>query len=79
VSARRAGPFDTRELATVDSDASHPYATRVQATVTFTDATAWTGTTSGAADVPPMSGAQPQTYTLTGVITDADTCNPSNS
>jgi hypothetical protein len=68
------GSVDTRELVTVDSGASHPYAARVQATVGYSDGTGWTSATSAGADVPPVSPSPPaQTYSLTGAITDAST------
>jgi carboxypeptidase family protein/all-beta uncharacterized protein len=67
------GTMSTRELTTVDADATHPFATSVQARVTFTDGTAFVSTASATADVPPLSPSAPQTYTLTGVITDAST------
>jgi hypothetical protein len=65
------GTADTRELITTDADAAHPYATAVQARVTYTDATAIVGTANGSADVPALSPLPtPVTYTLTGVISD---------
>jgi hypothetical protein len=68
------GTVDTRELMTIDADASHPFATTVRATVSFTDATSLVGTATGTADVPPLSGPPPpQTFALTGLITDDST------
>ena len=67
------GTADTKELVTVD-DSGNPYASTVQAVVTFSDGASFTGTASGPADVPPLPGPPPpQTYTLTGVITDVTT------
>lgn len=71
------GAVDTREFVTSDSDASHPYAAAVQATVTYSDGTASTATAAATASVPPLQEPPPpQTYSLTGVITDADTHRP---
>jgi Carboxypeptidase regulatory-like domain/Putative binding domain, N-terminal len=64
------GTIATRELVTVDSDTSHPYATTIEVKVAFTDGAAYTSAASGAAGVPPLPA--PQTHTLTGRITDAD-------
>jgi Carboxypeptidase regulatory-like domain len=70
------GTIATRELTTQDGDASHPYAATVQATVTFSDGAAFVASTSASADVPPMGGTPPlppETFTLTGRITDIST------
>lgn len=68
------GTVDTREITTVQNNISDPYATAVQARVTFTDGASYTSSTGGSATVPPQSGPPPpQSYTLTGVITDAST------
>jgi Carboxypeptidase regulatory-like domain/Viral BACON domain/Putative binding domain, N-terminal len=65
------GTVDTRELITTDADATHPYATAVQARVTYTDATSIVGTANGSGDVPPLPPPpSPVTYTLTGIISD---------
>ena len=66
------GTLATKELVTVDNDATHPYATTIQVNVTYSDGAAFTATTSASGDVPPLP-AQPPTYTLTGVTTDAAT------
>ena len=67
------GAVDTKELMTADADPSHPYATTVQAKVTFTD-TAVTGSASASSDVPPLGELPPPiTYTLNGVISDETT------
>ena len=68
------GSADTRELVTTDANTAHGYATSVAAKVTFNDAVAQ-GTTTGSADVPPLSDPQPATYTLTGIITDQTTAD----
>lgn len=65
------GTVSTRELLTVDVDAAHPVATTVQAKITFSDGAAYTSSALGSADVPPLPTPPPQTFTLTGVITDA--------
>jgi hypothetical protein len=67
------GSVDSRELMVVDADASHAYATTAQAKVTFTDSSTAVGTTTSAAGVPALSPPPPQTFTLTGVITDTTT------
>ena len=68
------GAVDTREILTLDANSAHPYATAVQAKVTFTDGASFVGTPSSSADVPPLPGPPPpQTYTLRGVITDMGT------
>lgn len=69
------GTADTRDLTAVDTNASHPYATQVQATVTFTDgSSAAPSTVTASADVPPLP--PPATFAVTGVITDKDTREP---
>ena len=74
------GAVDTRELATIDGDASHPYATLVQATVTYTDGTSFQSTATRTGDVPPLvsspAPAPPTAYELVGSIRDADTRAP---
>ena len=72
------GTIATRELTTQDGDASHPYATAMQATVTFSDGAALIASTSASADVPPIAGTPPpppptETFTLTSRITDVTT------
>ena len=68
------GTVETRELMTIDSEPSHPYATTVQAKVTFTDGVTYTSAVMGTADVPPLPAPPPPlTYTLTGRITDIST------
>jgi len=67
------GTVDTRELVTSDTGASRPYATRVQATVSYTDASGVEWTATGSADVPPLADQPPTTYTLTGTIVDQAT------
>src|SRR5262245_10591933 len=66
---------ETREMVASDTDASHAYATRVTARVSYRDSTASSDSTAdGAADVPPLpTPPPPSTYTLTGFITDRDT------
>jgi hypothetical protein len=65
------GTVDTREFVVVDADASHAYAGTVQATVTFRDSSATTGTATATAAVPALPPPVAQTFSLTGVITDA--------
>jgi hypothetical protein len=67
------GTADTRELVTTDSDAAHPAATTVAARVTYNDTATSEATVSGAADVPAPPAQPPQTFALTGVITDQGT------
>jgi hypothetical protein len=67
------GSIATKELMTVDADASHSVATTVRAQVTFTDGASFTGTATGSADVPAPPVPEPQAFTLTGVITDVGT------
>ena len=70
------GTLATKELVTVDNDAAHPYATTIQVNVTYSDGAAFTSTASASGDVPPLPAPPPPpppTYTLTGVITDAET------
>ena len=67
------GSIATKELMTVDADASHSVATTVRAQVAFTDGTSFTGTATGTADVPAPIALEPQAFTLTGVITDVGT------
>lgn len=63
---------ETRELVTTDADASHAYATRVLARITYRDAASTSDSTAeGSADVPALPA--PSTFTLTGFITDRDT------
>ena len=64
------GTISTRPLTTTDTASSHGYATTVRATVTYTDRTAYAGSATGSADVPPLTPPLPQVYSLTGVITD---------
>jgi hypothetical protein len=74
------GTCDSREFTIEDADATHAYATSVQATVAYADASARTATASGSGDVPPLATTptpptpQPTpgapTYRLTGVISD---------
>lgn len=66
------GSIDTKEFVVVDVDGSHAYATTVQAKVTFTDSSTAVATAVGSAGVPALPPAPPQTFTLTGVITDND-------
>lgn len=70
------GTISTRELVTTDVDPSHAYALAVRATVAFSDGTGYTASSSNSADVPPLPSVPPQTYSLTGVITDAGTRAP---
>jgi hypothetical protein len=67
------GSVDTREFLVVDGDASHPYATSIQARVTFSDSSSVVGTTSATTGVPALPVPMPQTFTLTGLVTDANT------
>jgi hypothetical protein len=67
------GSVDSRELVVVDADSSHAYATTAQAKVTFTDSSTAVGTTTSSAGVPALTPAPPQTFTLTGLITDTAT------
>lgn len=68
------GSVGTRTLLTEDPDASHPYATTVQVKVAFTGDGGFTGSATGSADVPALAApAPPQTFALTGVITDSTT------
>ncbi len=68
------GAVATRALDTVDADPSHPNATTIRATVTFTDGTAFTGSTTAASDVPDVAPPPPpQTYSISGAITDSST------
>jgi len=67
------GAIDTRELDTTDADASHAPATSVKAVITFSDGASFTSTATGSADVPAIAPLPPQTYTITGVITDVAT------
>src|SRR4029434_8466242 len=66
---------ETRELVTTDADASHAYATRVLARVSYRDATSTSDSaaegSAGVAALPPPP--QSSTYTMTGFITDRDT------
>ncbi len=64
---------DSRELVVVDADATHAYATTAQAKVTFTDSSTAVGTTTSSAGVPALPPSPPQTFTLTGLITDVTT------
>jgi len=65
------GAVDTKELMTVDAVAGHPYATVVQARMTYTDATAIDRVASGSATVPPLTEPPaPQTYSLDGIVSD---------
>jgi hypothetical protein len=61
---------------TTDADLSHPYASTVKVTVTFADSTGFTSANSVTADVPPVAAPPMQTYSLTGVVTDASTHAP---
>ena len=70
------GTVSTRQLMTTDADLSHPYATTVKATATFSDSTGYTSTNSMSVDVPPVAAPPTQTYSLTGVVTDAATHAP---
>ena len=70
------GTADTREFVTTDANAAHAAAQSVRATVTYTDAAATAGTATGSANIPalpPLPGPPPNTFTLTGVITDTAT------
>ena len=67
------GSVDTKEIVVVDADASHPYATAVQATITFTDASSVIGTTNATTTIPALPVPPPSTFTLTGLITDVAT------
>ena len=68
------GTIATRELITLDNDAMHPYATAIHVTVSYSDGAAYAANTTGTADVPPLEAPPlPQTYALTGLITDAAT------
>ena len=70
------GSIETKALITTDSDGD-PYATSVQAIVSFTDGSAFSASMTATADVPPLpTPPPPVTYTLTGVITDAATHAP---
>jgi hypothetical protein len=65
------GAVDTKELMTVDADARHPYATAMQARITYTDATAIDRVTDASSAVPPLTEPPPpQTYSLAGVVSD---------
>ena len=65
------GAVDTKELMTVDTDARHPYATAMQARITYTDATAMDRVTEASSAVPPLTEPPPpQTYSLAGVVSD---------
>jgi hypothetical protein len=65
------GAVDTKELMTVDADAGHPYATALQATITYTDATATARVANGSSGVPPLAEPPtPQTYSLAGIVSD---------
>jgi hypothetical protein len=63
------GAIDTRELE-ANGDASHPVATAVTATVTYTDGT-FSGTVSSTAEIsrPPVS----QAFSISGIVTDVST------
>lgn len=65
--------ISTRELVTTDPDPSHAYAVAVRASVTFGDATGYSATAVGSAEVPPIVPVTPQTYSISGTITDAAT------
>jgi hypothetical protein len=67
------GAVDTKEFVAVDADATHAYAAAVQAKVTFSDSSSATGTTTATAAVPALRVTPPQTFTLTGLITDVST------
>lgn len=70
------GTADTREFVTTDPNAAHAFAQSVRATVTYSDAAATAGTATGSANIPalpPLPGPPPNTFTLTGVITDMAT------
>ena len=70
------GTADTREFVTTDSNAAHAFAQSVRATVTYSDAAATAGTATGSANIPalpPLPGPPPNTFTLTGAITDMAT------
>jgi hypothetical protein len=70
------GSADTREFVTTDSNAAHAFAQSVRATVTYSDAAATAGTATGSANIPalpPLPGPPPNTFTLTGAITDMAT------
>ena len=47
------GSAVTRELTTTDAERSHPYATMVQATITYTDGSSFLATANASTDVPP--------------------------
>ena len=65
------GAVDTKELMTFDTDARHPYATAMQARITYTDATASDRVTEASSAVPPLTEPPPpQTYSLAGVVSD---------
>jgi hypothetical protein len=59
------GSVDTKELLAIDADRSHPYATRVQARITFSDATSFASAGSVTAEVHALVPAP--TFVLTGV------------
>jgi hypothetical protein len=70
------GTADTREFVTTDTNAAHAFAQSVRATVTYSDAAATAGTATGSANIPalpPLPGPPPNTFTLTGAITDTAT------
>ena len=67
------GTVDTKEFVIVDADASHAYATAVQATVTFTDTSSVIGTTNATTTIPALPVQPPSTFTLTGIISDVAT------
>jgi hypothetical protein len=58
---------DSREMTTTDSDPSHPAATSVVATVTFTDGAAGTNSATGSAGI---AAPAPAAYTLSGTVSD---------
>ena len=61
---------NTRELVATDTDPAHAFATTVRVEVTYGDAIATGMTATGTGTIPPLGPPPPQTYTLTGVISD---------